>query len=89
MQKDNFVLASQTSVKRAAVAWLMEHAASIIAVLIYRVSPLVFWNVFLHVPVVLLCANGEFEVLFGDRVPLLFLTLAIAQRSKRALRLTL
>ena len=46
----------------------------VIHILIHGVSSIVFKE-FFDFPVVLLNANGKFEIFFGDRVPILFTAL--------------
>jgi hypothetical protein len=43
----------------------------VFGVLVDGGSVVLFWDEFFHFPVVLFCADGEFEILASNRVPVL------------------
>lgn len=69
------LLVPMRAVDGGAAWWLLEHAAGVLAVValhVHGVSLLVLVEeLLLEVPVVWLGADGEFEIFFGDGVPVL------------------
>ena len=54
---------------RSSLAWLLEHAASVVAVLVAVVGRIAFWKELLDFVVVDSGANRKFQILLSDRVP--------------------
>ncbi len=50
---------------------MVVHCARVIGVLIYSGATIIFRHEFLHFPVMLLGANGEFEIFSCDGIPVL------------------
>ena len=63
------------AVNRSAAWWVLEHTACVFAVVslhVHCISLLVLVKeLLLEIPIVRSSANGELEILFGDRVPVL------------------
>ncbi len=50
---------------------LLEHNARVVAVIVNRITLVVFGKQIFDFPIVLLLSDGEFEIFFCDRIPVL------------------
>jgi hypothetical protein len=73
-------MANSGVVRRSVVVWLLVQRWRILGLLVDGTALVLLWQEFFDFPVVLLDADGEFEIFAGDGIPVLFL--ASLARSK-------